>query len=320
MSNILRPLLACPALVALLAATATAQLQPPAAAPQQQPAAAPQPQGVAPQQPAPPQAPPGFQLNPLEQAFLDQVLSAWEAQSAKVNTCRCTFERWEYNAAFGPGPNIPLNKDRGELSFRKPDKGSFQITEIKRWQTEPAPAGQQPPQPAKGDWLPQKDAIGEHWVCDGKSVFEYRHDQKQLVERPIPPEMQGQAIVDGPLPFLFGAQASKLKEKYWLRVQQQDNPNQIWLQALPRYRAQAADFRAVQVILDRQQMMPVAMQVYLPDGSRHDYMFDVANAKINGPFEAIQQFFERPRTPLGWKRVVEQPPVQQAAQPAQPPR
>ena len=73
------------------------------------------------------------------------------------------------------------------------------------------PPGQQPPQPAKGDWVKQTDAIGEHWVCDGKSVFEYRHDQKQLVERPIPPQLQGKAIVDGPLPFLFGAEAAKLK-------------------------------------------------------------------------------------------------------------
>ena len=290
--------------------------QQPAAAPPQQQAV------VAPQQQAPPQAPPGFQLNQLQQEYLDAVLSAWEVHSGKVNTFRCTFERWEYNPTFGPGPDIPLNKDKGELSFQKPDKGSFQITEIKRWQAAPAPPGQQPPQPAKGDWAVQKDAIGEHWVCDGKSVFEYRHDQKQLVERPIPPQFQGQAIVDGPLPFLFGAEAKKLKDRYWLRVDQQPNqdPNQIWLVALPRFRAQAADFRAVRVILDRQQMLPVAMQVQLPDGSRHDYMFDVANATINSPFAKMQQFFERPRIWPGWKRVVEQAPVEQAAQPAQPPR
>ncbi len=288
--------------------------------PQQPAAAPPQQQAVAPQQQAPPQAPPGFQLNQLEEAFLDQVLSAWELQSGKISTFRCSFERWEYNPTFGPGLNIPLNKDKGELSFQKPDKGSFQITEIKRWQTAPAPPGQQPPQPAKGDWAAQKDAIGEHWVCDGKSVFEYRHDQKQLVERPIPAELQGQAIVDGPLPFLFGADAKKLKARYWLRVEQQPDANQIWLVALPRFQAQAADFRAVRVILDRQKMLPVAMQVQLPDNSRHEYMFDVPNATINSRFEKLQQFFERPRTPLGWKRVVEQPPVQQAAQPAAAPR
>lgn len=293
----------------------------PAAAPQQ-PAFAQQQQavlqqqpGVAPVQQPAPQAPPGFQLNQLEQAFLDQLLDSWETQSGKVNTFRCSFERWEYNPTFGPGPDIPLNKDKGELSFQKPDKGSFQIVEIKRWQTDPSPAGQQAQQPAKGDWKPQKDAIGEHWVCDGKSVFEYRQVDKQLVERPIPAELQGKAIVDGPLPFLFGAEAAKLKARYWLKVEQQANPNQIWLIALPRFQAQAADFRGVRVILDRTTMMPTHMEVHLPDGSRHLYMFDVTNATVNGHFEKLQQFFERPRTPFGWKRVVEQPTVQQAAQP-----
>ena len=55
-------------------------------------------------------------------------------------------------------------------------------------------------------------------MCDGKSVFEYRHQDKHLVERPIPKELQGQSIVDGPLPFLFGAEAAKLKARYWLRI------------------------------------------------------------------------------------------------------
>jgi TIGR03009 family protein len=283
---------------------------------QGQPVPPPQ-QAVAPQQPAPPQAPPGFQLNQLEQTYLDSVLKTWELQSGTINTFKCDFERWEFNPTFGPGPEIPLNKDKGELSFQKPDKGSFQITEIKRWTPDPVPPGQQPPQPAKGDWKKQEDAIGEHWVCDGKSVFEYRHDQKQLVERPIPPNLQGKAIVDGPLPFLFGAEAKKLKERYWLKVDSQpkQDPNQIWLVALPRFQAQAADFRGVRVILDRKTMMPTHMEVHLPDGSRHLYMFDVAGATVNGPFDKLRNFFERPRTPLGWKRVVEQAPVQQAAQP-----
>ena len=74
-------------------------------------------------------------------------------------------------------------------------------------------AGQAPPAQAQGNWVKQENAIGEHWVCDGTSIYEYRTEQKQLVERPIPKEMQGKAIVDGPLPFLFGAEAAKLKQR-----------------------------------------------------------------------------------------------------------
>ena len=290
----------------------------------QQPAAPVQPQAQQPAAVAAPQLPPQFQLNRIEQAYLDEVLGAWETESAKVNQFQCPFERWEYDAAFGPGPNIPHFKKLGELSYRKPDKGSFQIKQVSKFQAKAVPPGQAPPAVAEGEFVVQPDAIGEHWVCDGDSVYEYRHDQKQLVVRPIPPQMRGKAIVDGPLPFLFGAEAAKLKARYWMRVEQQNNEKEIWIQALPKWQADAADYRAVEVILDSRQMLPKAMQVHMPNGDRHTYMFDLANAAVNGHLQRIMALFESPRTPFGWKRVVEQPPVQtpagannhQAAEPA----
>jgi len=271
--------------------------------------------------PAAPQAPAGFVLNQLQDAMLNQVLDAWQLESAKINTFKCSFERWEFNA-FGPKVNnqeAPLNKCMGELSYSRPDKGSFQITEVRTFQTPPA-AGQAPGATVAGDWVKQPDAIGEHWVCDGKSIFEYRHQDKQLVERPIPPQLQGQAIVDGPLPFLFGAEAAKLKARYWMRIEQQQNDQEIFLTALPKFQAQAADYKQVEVILDRKRLLPKAMQVTMPDNSRHMYMFDIANAAVNNRLAILTSLFERPRVPFGWKRVVEQPPMAQAANPEQPPR
>ena len=76
----------------------------------------------------------------------------------------------------------------------------------------------------------------------------------------------------------------------------------------------------LEVILDRQRLLPKAMQVHLPNGSRHVYMFDIANASINSPLAQLQALFKRPITPLGWKRVVENMPLEQAAQPVQPAR
>jgi len=289
--------------------------------PAQQPA-------VAPAQVAlPVQLPPQFQLNAIEQAFLDQVLDTWEKESGKVAIFQCPFERWEYNAAWGPDPNIAFLKETGELSYQRPDKGSFQIKEVRKWQESPVPPGGQPPATKTGDWIVQPDAIGAHWVCDGTYVYEYRHRQKELRVTPIPKELQGKAIVDGPLPFLFGAEANKLKERYWMRIENQPNNQEIWLQALPKFQAQAADFSAVEVILDRNRFMPKAMQVYLPNKDRHVYMFDLASATVNGHLQRIMALFQAPRTPFGWKRIVEQVPVdppqlpvldhRQAAQPGE---
>jgi TIGR03009 family protein len=257
------------------------------------------------------QQPPEFQLNAVQQAYLDQVLSSWQNESAKVTIFQCPFERWEYNQAFGPGPNIPLNKNKGELSYQKPDKGSFEVSEVRVWDV------------TANDWVVKKDAIGEHWVCDGQNVYEYRSDQKQLVVRPIPPQMQGKAIVDGPLPFLFGAEAGKLKARYFMRADQPQNPNEILITTRPRFAPDAADYRQVDVILDRAQMMPKAMQVHMPNGDRHVYMFDIANAKVNETLQKIMALFGAPSTPWGWKKVVEVMPAdpsvpvpgRQAAQP-----
>lgn len=272
-----------------------------------------------------PQAPAGFQLNVLEQAQLDQVLDAWQIASSKIVTFQCPFQRWEYDVAFGPKDgSIPLNKNLGELTFQKPDKGSFEIKEINAFQLQANPPGQQPPAAPQGNWVKQPAAIGDHWVCDGKSVYQYRPDLKQLVEHPIPPQFQGQAIADGPLPFLFGADREKLSKRYWMRIDQthvRDPNQQIGIVAVPKYQQQAADFKQVEVILDRQRLLPLFMNVEKPNGSRDMYIFDLEKADINGLFNRMKAaVFTRPSLPSGWKRVVENAPLEQAAQPVPPPR
>lgn len=279
----------------LLAATATAQ---------------------APRQNAP-QAPAGFRLTPVEQAYLDQVLTQWEGQSGQIETFSCDFTRLEYDNVFGPGVNKETNQQRhktegrGTVSYQKPDKGSFQIKVLKSWDA----AGEQ--------YVENPNLIGEHWVCDGRSVFEYRHNQKQLVESPIPAELQGTNIADGPLPFLFGAEADKIKRRYWLRVDPKAPPGTVWLTAMPKTRADAANYTQVDIMLDARKMLPAAMRVTSPAGGQTTYTFDLAGAKINaGGITALwNSLFSAPKTPWGWKRVVEQPPTAStAAQPAAPRR
>jgi TIGR03009 family protein len=314
------------AVVTLLCASADVAAQQPAPGQQDaQAQTAPQQPAAPAQQPIEPQVPAGFQLNTLQQAGLDTVLNAWQKQSATVKTFRCSFQRWEYDVVFGPkdkDKDIPLYKNIGEVSYINPDKGSFQITETNKWQEEPPPPGQQAGAEKRGNWIKQPDAVGDHWVCDGKSVYQYRHDLKQLVEHPIPPQMQGQAIVDGPLPFLFGADAAKLKQRYWMKLDQNQNqnPNQIWIIALPKFQAQAADFTEVDVILDSKLLLPLYMQLWMPNRSHQTYIFDIANSTKNGTLDRVQALFERPSVPFGWKRVVENLPLQQAAEPKATPR
>ena len=247
-----------------------------------------------------------FQLSDVEQQFVDQILQMWENKSKEVKTYDCAFDRLEYDPVFGPADKALIHS-KGQLSYSKPDKGSFKIDQIERYvQKDPA---------KPGAYEVQKHEVGEHWVCDGKAIYEYKHDKKQLVVSALPEEMRGQSIVDGPLPFLFGAEAAKLKARYWIRSRQSDEKT-IWLEAFPRTQADSANYHHVDVMLDRKTMMPSAIQVHMPNG-RNSAVYTFQNPHVNGTLDALfGSLFSSPRTPLGWTRVVEEiPTAPQATQP-----
>lgn len=257
---------------------------------------------------ATPRVPEGFALSPAEEAYLDQVLDAWEVESDKIQTFSVTFTRMAYSQFSSIDPEtqqkIATRHEEGQVSYQKPDKGRFEITKVEAWDA------------AAGEHVENKNIVGEKWVCDGTAVYEYATEQKQLKVRPIPPDMQGECIVDGPLPFLFGAEAEKLKRRYWLKLDPRAPEGQLWLVARPKYHQDAANYSQVELMLDRKRLLPTAMRVQAPDQTETTYVFDTANAKVNSTMARIwSQLFSAPRTPLGWKRVVEQPDTSQAAQP-----
>lgn len=242
-------------------------------------------------------------LTPSEQTFLDQVLAMWEKESSGINTFKCTFTLWEYNAAFGPnGGNGAKSEARGEIKYKAPDHGAYRVTELGEWS------------PAAKKFVPIREGL-DHWVCNGKAIYEFAHAKKQLIERKIPPALQGKAIADGPIPFIFGAKADKLRQRYFLRdVTPSDWVKKgIWLEAWPRFQNDAANFEHAELILTQPDFLPFALQIYLPGGkNRRVYQFD--DRKKNGWLDAIIDFRE-PSTPLGWKRLVEPAPGDPAGQP-----
>ncbi len=262
--------------------------------------------------PPPPAAlPPPFTLSPYDEAQLDRVLQQWEQQSSLVRTFSCDFTRWEYDPVFtapGQSPDKPKRIVQGRIIYQAPDRGLFSV---------------------------EKEAIGgrmdkspnpEKWICDGKSVFEYKFTLKQVVEIPLPPDMQGKAIQDGPLPFIFGAEARKLRQRYFMRVTTPPTAkDEIWLEARPRFQRDAANFQRVEMILKVTGMQPFGLQMYDPNGqSRTIYQFD--NAKVNAT-DFTRIFFDPFKAALPdrtWTKIVEgaaaSPPPTQASRPAIGPR
>jgi TIGR03009 family protein len=253
----------------------------------------------APQQPAQaPVAQPPFTLTPQEQAQVDRVLALWEQRNRSIKTFDCAFTRWIYNGVFNaPRPNEaprPAYVDTGVLRFAAPDRGMFHVEKTQK----------------NGVMVPIEDARCEHWICDGKSIFELNPTKKQMIEHQLPPEMQGKAIANSPLPFLFGADAQNLKQRYFIRiVTREDVKDQVWLEAYPRQRQ---DFDHALFVIAAQGMAPFALQLIQPN--RKDYIaYQFQDIVVNDPLRMFRGDPFRPYTPVGWTKVIEPAPSAQAS-------
>ncbi|MCA9262958.1 MAG: hypothetical protein KDA60_03885 [Planctomycetales bacterium] len=243
---------------------------------------------------------------------LSQILTHWEQESQKVKTFSCRFVRWEYDAFSVLDPQtkqlIPTAKSEGIVRYAAIDKGEFKVEQRGTLDAAKLVPGKSP------DYAMQNVFGLEHWVCDGKSVFELDGVKKELIEHQIPADMQGQAITDGPLPFMFGATKDKLLTRYYIKELIFPNrpADQFWLEVRPRLRADAQNFQSLIVVLDKEMFLPVAMQVFEPSNdptnpTKKSYQF-LDRKKNDLLAHNLKQFmggFIAPRVPPGWKKVVD---------------
>lgn len=230
-----------------------------------------------------------FQLTAEQQAEVDRILAAWEQRSAGVKRFACRFKRWEYDEQFGPA-GAAKYEDLGTIKYEAPDKGLFRVEQtIQGTQV-----------------IPVDPRRAEHWVCDGQSVYQYDYTAKTVTEHPLPVEMRGRAIADGPLPFLFGATAASLRQRYLIRVVTPPDARgqQTWLEVYPKYQQDAANFSRAHVILTNHNMTPLAMNLYSTNGrDRTAYQF--FDMVINDPLGWLKGNPFHATAPLGWTKLVE---------------
>ena len=245
---------------------------------------------------------------PTEEANLNLLLSNWENASNNLKTFKCSFTRLEYSSAIaGQDPNQPSTESHGEIKYATPDKGMFHVEKIYNFVLNPKTNKLEKQEGEPAEW----------WTCDGKSMFEVKVQnngnqvEKLVVETPLPPEMRGQSITDGPLPFVFGAQAKILKNRYFMRIitPSASANNEVWLEAFPRQQKDAANFSRVMIILDKASLQPTAIQVFNPGANAQNNsrtVIKLEDASINSPMDALQNFFSnfaRPN-PMGYKHVL----------------
>jgi TIGR03009 family protein len=214
---------------------------------------------------------------------LEPILHEWEEKTAIINRLRGSLQRYEYDSVF-----FIEKRAIGEFWYEAPDKGRIDF--------KPAPLTDpktgQPLISAKKDpqGNPYKLEADEEmtWVCDGKSIMQIEHEPKTYGLADIPPQHQGQNIMESPLPFLFGMKADKIKQRYKLSLGTQHNKtgadgrSKYHVVAHPQLQSDARNWQRAEVILDAQYCLPSAIRLIDPGGAKETvYVFPLNGMKAN---------------------------------------
>jgi TIGR03009 family protein len=156
----------------------------------------------------------------------------------------------------------PIQTSAGEIKYVAPDKGMLRETSgttlVENQTTHKLES--------------RKLEKLQYWACDGKTLYSVDNLQKVVEEIDIPPDLQGKAITQGPLPFVFGAKAAELKARYFIRplTPPPDAVGESWLEVRPKFMRDAENFSRVQIILDSKTMFPKAIELLGTNGTDRD--------------------------------------------------
>ena len=263
--------------------------------------------------------------SPEEEKYLDQLLAVWEQNTKDIERLSCEFRMYEYNSnanfveqlAQQTGKNVREIKAKaasGVVRYMKPDKGMYRIDQVIAL-TGKLDANSQPEMKASDN------LVGDYWICDGETFHSYERKEKKVTHYVIPKEMQGIGILESPMPFLFGVEAKKLKERYWLRALNppplpngQPNKDLFLIEAYPKFQQDAVNYDHVHVFLDRQEFLPLALIKYDTDHTdekdkalvdKREYYEFVTREKNAGIFKKLSekiwnQEFIPVKLPAGW--------------------
>jgi TIGR03009 family protein len=256
-------------------------------------------------------APDWMPLTQKHGKYLDEILGFWEYHCKEIQYYECDFLHFVYGPTreqgggrLANGNYPPLEKHEGIIKYSEPDKAMFKTTKVYGFDAKLAEK-----------YVPKDvERFGNHWICDGKAVYDFDYPQKTLFVDVLPPEAQGKAIDRGPLPFLFRAKKADLHHRFWMRVITPPKvKDEYWIEIVPKYQGDSAYFQKAHIIIAEKDYLPQAIVLFDPAYSpgnpkKQSYIFN--NRKINwnwkdaakGLLTWQKQFYE-PQLPRGWKKV-----------------
>ena len=199
------------------------------------------------------------QTNP-QAAALDEILVEWHKKSVQIKRLEGEHVRIIYDYVF----EVAFRAE-GKFYYEAPDKGRIDLVPGKKGQGQKFPKIN--PSTNKKVTLTARPDDPERWICDGKQVLVIDEVQMSAQQYPLPVEARGNNIMDGPLPFLFGMPPEKAKQRYRMKLLQA-NAKDIDILVYPRWKQDLANYKWARIRIERETMLPMAVQMLDPAGSR----------------------------------------------------
>jgi TIGR03009 family protein len=243
---------------------------------------------------------------------LEKILKDWEFQTSKFKTMAGGFTRFRYDKTFEVE-----KRAEGKFVYEAPDKGNYELWGAKLQKGAVARKKNKNGQP-----FALKPDEPERWICNGKKVIKINDKEKTYEEVQIPPESQGQNIIDGPLPFIWGMKAEKAKLRYKLKLLEHKDPEEIWLEVKPRNPGDSANWVKAKVIIEAKTFKPKAVFLEDPTGAESVHVFkDIVINEKRGffdrdPFKPNLRGFKLVVTGKGADDPVEEKPIAPPTKPA----
>lgn len=191
---------------------------------------------------------------------LNQILIDWFNASKTIDRLEGEHQRFVYNFVFGVE-----KRAKGRFFYKGPDHGRIDLAPDAegRGQT----VKKTNPETGKIVELKVQPDLPERWVCDGTQIIVIDDVAKEVQQFNLPKEARGVNIMDGPLPFLFGMPPEKAKERYHLRLLGM-NRTDIDLFVRPKLKKDLSNYKWARIRIERATMLPKAVQMMDPAGSR----------------------------------------------------
>ncbi len=257
-------------------------------------------------------------MSAAQEAELDVLLEKWSKASGNVFRMEGDIQRRVYDLSFKTE-----RFSQGSFAYEQPDCGrvnfkSARVTpqDLERRAAEVAAAkkaGTTPRIRLKEDGEPFDlvESSDTEWWCNGTRVFDLDVQKKQALVASIPADMQGKNIMDSPLPFLFGMPPEKARRRYEMAFHQGKSPasdaTMVHLVIYPNLPQDAGEWHHVNLMLDTQNWLPVAVQMYDPPQTGIS-VYTFSNVQVNQT-DWIRNFWPgrkptfEPNLPPGWNII-----------------